>query len=283
MSIRDQLAAMSDTLTQSERRLASALLHDYPFAGLKTIQELAAQANVSAASISRFVHKLDCDGYSDFQRQLIQELREGTLSPVDLHATQQLPQTGFLREYLMRISAITAQVPDVITEAQFRRVCQMLGDDKRAIYVIGGRMSDGIGQLLSRHLRQIRRNVYHLPADHEVWPEYLLRMRSKDVFVMLDFRRYQSTLEQLAAKANGRGTQILLITDQWMSPISRHSNEVLAVPIQSGSAWDTYCAAVALIEAIIAWLGDENWAATEKRIGDWDALRLNHGDTGPDA
>jgi DNA-binding MurR/RpiR family transcriptional regulator len=283
MSIRDKLSAMSDTLTQSERRLASAMLHDYPFAGLKTIQELAAQTNVSAASISRFVHKLDCDGYSDFQRQLIQELREGTLSPVDLHLTQQLPQTGFLREYLGRIAAITAQVPDVITEAQFRRACQLLGDDKRAVYVIGGRMSDGIGQLLSRHLRQIRRNVYHLPADPEVWPEYLLRMRAKDVFLMVDFRRYQSTLEKLAVKAAGRGTQILLITDQWMSPISRHSNEVLAVPIQSGSAWDTYCAAVALIEAIIAWLGEENWAATEKRIGDWDALRLNHGDTGPDA
>ncbi len=86
----------------------------------------------------------------------------------------------------------------MISAGQFERVCQLLSDDKRGLYLIGGRMSDPIVQYLSRHLRQYRANVFHLPSDPEVWPEYLLRMRPKDILVTIDFRRYQKSLADLA-------------------------------------------------------------------------------------
>lgn len=278
MLIRDKISELSETLTQSERKLVSALLLDYPFAGLMTIQELAERTTVSAPSISRFVHKLGCEGYADFQRRLIEELREGQASPLDLHPGQQLPTDGFLADYLGRIGAVVAEAADVISEAQFSRICEALGDDKRAVYVIGGRISDSVAQILSRQLRQIRRNVFHLPADPEIWPEYLLRMRSRDIFVMVDFRRYQSALTGLAEHAAGRGASICLVTDKWISPIARHASEVVAVPIQAGSAWDSYAGAVALFEAILTSISDRDWSATERRINDWDALRIMQGD-----
>ena len=62
MLIRDQIEKNSGTLTQSERKLASALLSDYPYAGLVTIQELAERAEVSPPSISRFVTKIGLSG-----------------------------------------------------------------------------------------------------------------------------------------------------------------------------------------------------------------------------
>lgn len=278
MLIRDKITELSETLTQSERKLVSALLMDYPFAGLMTIQELAERTTVSAPSISRFVHKLGCEGYADFQRHLIEELREGQASPLDLHAQQQLPAEGFLAEYLGRIGALVAQSAEAIAEPQFRRVCQAIGDDKRAVYVIGGRISDSVAQLLSRQLRQIRRNVFHISSDPELWPEYLLRMKSKDILIIVDFRRYQNTLRQLAEQASERGASIILLTDKWISPIARHASEVMAVPIHAGTAWDSYTGATALLEAILTAISDQDWSATKKRISDWDALRIPQGD-----
>ncbi|MEP0455154.1 MAG: RpiR family transcriptional regulator, partial [Roseibium sp.] len=70
MLVRERIEEMFEGLTSTERKLSSALLVDYPFAGLEPIQELAKATNTSPPSISRFVTKLGFQGFQDFQRQL---------------------------------------------------------------------------------------------------------------------------------------------------------------------------------------------------------------------
>lgn len=278
MTLRATIEKLSDELTASERKLATALLSDYPFAGLETIQSLAERTRVSAPSITRFVNKLGCRGYQEFQRNLIAELKEGQRSPVDLHDNEDALKEGFLTRSIARSADMTASVAEAVTSAQFERICGMLQDEKRSVFILGGRVSDPIAQLLSRHLWRIRREVFHLPSDHETWPEYVLRMRPRDLMVMVDFRRYQSNLAELAGiAAEEKGAQIILITDKWISPIAKHASEVLAVPIESGTAWDSYVGAVALIEAIIAWVAEQDWDGTRRRIEAWDAVRIGQG------
>lgn len=278
--IKERIESLSGTFTASERKLAATLLSDYPFAGLDTIQALAKKTSVSAPSITRFVHKIGCRGYQDFQRRLIRELKEGRRSPVILHRTQVPVRRDFLEQFLARTAELAAHAADGVTQAQFDRVCAMLGEKKRAVYLLGGRMSDPMAQILSRHLRQIRPGVYHLPPDPEVWPEYVLRMKARDVFVVIDFRRYQSKLEDLVELAvRARGVRILLITDRWLSPVARHAADVVVVPIENGTAWDSYVATIAMFEAMIVKIADQDWNATRNRINAWDAVRLDHGDS----
>lgn len=54
MLVRDQIKNKSKSMTQLEHKLATALLADYPFACLISINELADRADVSPPSISRF-------------------------------------------------------------------------------------------------------------------------------------------------------------------------------------------------------------------------------------
>lgn len=278
MTLRATIERLSDELTASERKLATALLSDYPFAGLETIQSLAERTRVSAPSITRFVNKIGCRGYQEFQRTLIAELKEGQRSPVDLHNDDVAVREGFLPRSLSRSADMAASVADAVTSAQFERVCAMLQDDKRSVFVLGGRISDPIAQLLSRHLWRIRREVFHMSSDHETWPEHMLRMRPRDVLVLVDFRRYQRNLAELAKIAAARrGAQVVLITDKWISPIAKSAGEVLAVPIESGTAWDSYVGAVALIEAMIAWIAEQDWDGTRRRIEAWDSFRLGQG------
>ncbi len=277
MTVRVQLAEKADEFTANERKLSAAILADYPFAGLAPIQALAEKTNVSAPTISRFVTKLGYAGFQDFQQQLIAELKEGQKSPVDLHPTRrQVEGDDYLKGFFQRAEQLLHETCDMIAASQFERVCAMLSDDKRGLFLIGGRMSDPIVQYLSRHLRQYRANVFHLPSDPEVWPEYLLRMRPKDILVTIDFRRYQKSLAELAQKAvHDQGARLVLVTDKWMSPISKDAQEVLPVPIDSGTVWDSYAAALALVEAIVARVTETNWDQTRNRIEAWDAARLN--------
>jgi len=282
-SVKTRLKSLSGQLTTTERKLCTALLLDYPFAGLDTIQNLAKKTKTSPPSISRFVTKLGFSGYQGFQRQLIDELKEANHSPLDLHRKNRPLQGAFLEDFVTRATALLSESTLAITEVQFERICDLLGDEKRCVYVIGGRISDAIALYLSRHLRQMRENVFHLPADPEIWPEYLLRMKPRDVLFVIDFRRYQPSLETLAERAATRqDAQIVVLTDKWLSPVSKIADEVIATPIESGTVWDSYAGPLVLMEALVTRIAEGSWDKTSKRIERWDSLRLTSGEMSDD-
>ncbi|WP_367869799.1 hypothetical protein [Phaeobacter inhibens] len=47
MQVRERIEKLSEDLTATERKLSTALLLDYPFAGLEPIQDLAKATNTS--------------------------------------------------------------------------------------------------------------------------------------------------------------------------------------------------------------------------------------------
>lgn len=275
-TIRTRIREASAQLTGSERKIANAILADYPFTGLESIQELAAKTGVSAPSITRFVNKIGCGGFQELQRQLIAELKAGQSSPVDLMSSRTpVGHSEFLSEYVARASAVMQEMVETVPQAQFDILADLIADPSRNIFLLGGRVSDSIASFLSIHLRQIRSGIYHMADNPEFWPEHVLRMRKKDVVLLFDFRRYQLSLARLAELiAEKRGSTIVVITDKWMSPAARSADHIVALPIDAGTAWDTVAAAMALVEALIVRVSETNWEQAQKRIKDWDGIRF---------
>ena len=272
MSVRDAVEIKSSLLTQSERKIASALLSDYPYAGLSSIRKLAERAEVSAPSVTRFVIKIGLSGYPEMQRLLLAELSGRGRSPIEIHRTGERIEGGFLNEFITRVATQMDSASEAITEAQFERICGLLADGRRTIFAIGGRASDTIARHLSFHLRQARQGLRHLPRDPDAWPGYLLQMKSGDILFLVDFRRYQPRLARLAQQASSdRKAQVVLMTDKWMSPATRHASEVLAVPIDTRTIWDSYSVALAVVEALATRVAEMNWDETRARIEAWDA------------
>lgn len=275
MMIRERIENAAESLTIGERKLAATILSDYPFSGLSPIHELAKHSEVSAPSISRFVTKIGLEGYQEFQRELISELKQGMRSPLDLHAPGREVKGGYLKDFIAKSTSQMAIAADAITEDQFTQICTLLTDPKRRVYVLGGRISDTIARHLTFHLQLIRKDVFHLPTNAEGWPDYLLRMRQGDILYLVDFRRYEPLLAQLAQQAaQTRNARIVVMTDKWISPVAKHAHEVMPVPIDSGTLWDTYSAALAVTEAIVTRIAEHNWDQTRARMEAWEALRL---------
>ncbi|XIA67530.1 MurR/RpiR family transcriptional regulator [Bradyrhizobium sp. TZ2] len=155
-TVRETIRREIANLTASERKIANAVLADYPFGALQTIQELAERTGVSAPSITRFVSKLGFAGYQEFQRQLIAELRESRRSPLELKASERLGSaSAFLADYARRASERMDEMSASIPPEQFDRILALLADPARAVFVLGGRISDSMAGLLSSHLKQI--------------------------------------------------------------------------------------------------------------------------------
>ena len=82
--------ASLDTSSSVDRKVARALLANYPIAGLETVAELAERANVSPSSVVRFVGRLGFSGYPAFQKRLMREVHEQLGSPLEQYGRADL-------------------------------------------------------------------------------------------------------------------------------------------------------------------------------------------------
>jgi DNA-binding MurR/RpiR family transcriptional regulator len=97
-------------------------------------------------------------------------------------------------------------------------------------------------------------------------------MKHGDVLVIFDIRRYENDLIELATLADRQGVQVILFTDQWMSPISAVAKHAFNVRIEVPSAWDSSVAIMFLVEAIIASVEEATWSDASARMKRLEAI-----------
>ena len=279
-SIAERVRAGMAMLTATERKAAHVLLANYPVVGLETVAEFARRADVSAPTILRFIARLGFANYPEFQKQLRDELDQQYQTPLAKMPSRgggEADGNGFLNNFAGaiddNIQATFANLP----AAEFDAVVALIASPRKQIYVLGGRFTDALAAYLGAHLRIIRPGVVHLVGQSDNWRDQLLDVGRKDVLVLFDIRRYQEDLSVLADKAAARGATIVLITDQWLSPIARHASHVLAARVSVPSNWDSSAAILALVEALIAAVTDRLGDAARERIGAVEALRTEDG------
>ena len=78
---------------------------------------------------------------------------------------------------------------------------------------------------------------------------------------------------RLAERAAARQTRVVLITDQWLSPISRVARHVLPARVAVASMWDSNAALMAIAEALLAGVSRARADAGRARIADLEKLR----------
>lgn len=271
-SIAELLNDRIDSMPAGERSAAQTLIANYPMLGLKTVAEFSAQAGVSSPTILRFVNRLGFQSYSDFQSRLQDELAAQLQSPH--HRNEQSKQAADTA-----YPAVEHTLENIresfrhLGEKQLKQVVAALSNAKGNVYLIGGRFTDPIAQYMTTHLTIIRPNVFHLGGQESMWRDRLLDMGKRDVLVVFDIRRYQESLLKLSEKARGRGVEVVLVTDQWLSPIARVSRHVLAGRIAVPSAWDSSAALFILAETIIREMTRVLEKDSAARIAELEALR----------
>ncbi|NRG16714.1 MurR/RpiR family transcriptional regulator [Rhizobiales bacterium] len=266
--IRDRL----DTFTVTERRAALALLGNYPMLGLGTVAEFARVAGVSSPSILRFAARLGYSTYAEFQRRLRDELEDQLKSPL---ARAQDP--GASPEASGEVwSATIDNIRETfqhLPAAEIKAAIELIADERRSVYLLGGRFSDALARHMAAHLRILRGKVVHLAGQEGNWRDFLIDMRKRDVLVIFDIRRYQGDVIRLAQAAAARGVQIVLITDTWLSPVASVAAHVLPARVSVPSPWDSLTALMTIAETLIAGVTRAESERSQTRMSELERLR----------
>lgn len=272
--VRDLIKDRYDTLTQSERKLANSLLENYPAAGLASITIVAATSEVSTPTVARMVQKLGFKGFPQFHQALRAELEAKISGPTQRREnwSAEAPDSHILNRLAESVMHNLRQTFAHVDAEHFNSAAKKMAYTDTKLYVVGGRITRSLADYAFTHLQAIRPSVIHMTSSSATWPHYVLDMVEGDVLMIFDVRRYETNLLRLAELAASRGVTIILMTDQWVSPVAKVSTYTFNCWSEIPSAWDSNVATLMLLEALIAATQEENWPETSDRFERLDRL-----------
>ncbi|ULX55441.1 DNA-binding protein [Cupriavidus taiwanensis] len=244
--IREQL----DQLSPSERRLAEFAL-DFPgdLAGY-TASELAGLANVSNATVTRFVRRMGYASYDDARKHVRSEKSAG--SPLLLAGTESAAgadATGSLGAHLQQGLANLGATYRRLSEAQLREIAEaILG--ARKVWIVGFRSSQPLAMYLRWQLLQIVPSAQAVPGAGETMGEHLAGMSEEDVVIVLALRRRVRELTSVVAQAAKACPRLLYITEQGATA-RVPARWVLRCDVQAPGVLDNHAAVIGLCHLIV--------------------------------
>lgn len=260
-------ARMSD-LRASERKVARALLGDYPVAGLETVASLAVAAGVSAPTVTRFATRLGYSGFPELQRELRRELNNLMGSPLEQYPDESRREAGAGHEAVNLVAtAVSGIVADDLQRAT------VLLSSRSGVSIVGGRFSRSLGEYLYFHLMLLRRSVVLVGDDALYLRNHVTSLGRQDVVVLFDYRRYDEHNVRLAKEAHARGSAVLLFTDSWLSPASDFADVVFPAPVATVGGFDSLVGPMAICDQVIRSVAAELGDSGRDHLVELDRIR----------
>ena len=251
-SILSQISQAYHELTPSQRRIAQYIYDNINEAFLLNSSQIAKIANVSEATVTRFVSNLGFSGFSEFKREIARQVLEG------YSTTQRLAESAenlkarnnvfseILQGDIENIKTLAASIPDGLFENAVDKLCSAT-----CIYILGLRSSYSLAFYLAFDLRFFLDKVVLIKPGIGDMPEQVLGVKKDDVLVVLSFRRYTRESFAIAEKIKKKGASIIAITNSELSPVARLADLTLIACTNIPTYIESYTAPLSLINALI--------------------------------
>ncbi|MDR3397415.1 MAG: MurR/RpiR family transcriptional regulator [Pandoraea sp.] len=246
--IRDQL----DQLSPSERRLAEFAL-DLPgdLAGY-TASELATLAQVSNATVTRFVRRLGYESFDDARKHVRAEQRAG--SPLAMAAT--LPVTDTLSAH-DDLVGVQRQQSLANIDATYRRLSSTEIEQiaaailaARKVWVVGFRSSHPLATYFRWQLLQIVPSAQVIPGAGETLGEHLAGIGEEDVVVVFAVRRRVRQMPAVVAQLAKACPNLVYITER-NATAKTPAKWRLQCDVQGPGVLDNHTAVIGLCHLIV--------------------------------
>ncbi len=257
-----------DQLHPAERRLGDFVC-DFPGElASYSASELATLAQVSNATVSRFVKRLGYENYEAARRHARAERQTGSrlflTRAADSAAEQSL--SAHVTQGVANIEATFL----AITEAQIHAVVSaMLG--ARKLWVLGFRASAPFADYLRWQMLQVVENVVALPGGGETLGEHLVSLDPGDVVVVFALRRRIARMDLILSAIEKSGARLLYITDEGAPPRPSATWHFRCQTLAPGPLYN-HTAVMALCHLIVTRAIEQAGAAGRKRLRGIEAI-----------
>ena len=255
-------------------RLAARYVLDAPDdIALNSMRTVASHAGVHPSTLVRLARELEFSGYAEFREPFRQRLRTHGDRYADrarnLQAQSNLPDDadggGLLREVLQSGNLNLENTFAATSPAQLSELARLL-EKARRIYVVGMRKCYPVAYYLHYAFRMFQDNVVLANGVAATVADDLRDLQKGDVLIAIGFDSYTRGTVRAARHGISVGADVVAITDSSISPLARDARQVFLVANDSPSFFRSLAAAMALAEAIVAYLVAEGGEPAAKQL-----------------
>ena len=209
-SFLSRVRAVLPDLHPAERKLGE-LVCDFPGElASYSASELAALAEVSNATVTRFVRRLGYPSYEEARRHVREERETGSrlylAHPGGAEAAPAASYADTDVENLRRtLAAIEPAEIDRLAEA-------MLG--ARKVWIVGFRAAGPLAAYLNWQLTQVIESITAIPDRGQTLGEHLVSLRPGDVVLVFGLRRRVAQMETILSAIGRAGARLYYLTDE---------------------------------------------------------------------
>jgi RpiR family carbohydrate utilization transcriptional regulator len=249
-------------LTPRRREIVRPALEDPRQFVLLSVRDMAAKLGTDPATMVRIARGLGFESYKEFQHYL-HELSVVRLTSLDTMQTGAPPDSGVisrmqecLNHELKNCRALYHGLDLKRLEDVARRLWKA-----RRIVLIGGDAAACLVSYLEYHF-----NILGMPVFAATAPGpavHLVRSLGKeDVVIAISFRRgLRMTIEGIQ-QARKSGAYCIGVTDTYISPVARFSDEFFLAPIDTTSFGASYSAPLCLFAVLVLAIAEVNRTRT---------------------
>lgn len=264
-SIEQLIRSRYDDLSPTDRKLSDVIVAHQRHLATYSATELAQLAGVSKASAARFFKRLGYQDFNDFRNEIRSRVSaDSPLFNLDLVAPADDRHSGFARhvETDLRNLAVTLER---VSSVDMDKALTMLKTARR-IWIAGYR--NGYASAFYAHalFSHAKPGVFLINEAAGKTADILAEIAEGDVLFAVDFRRRTRLLPRVVSVAREAGAAVVLLTYTPLSEIAAQSDVVLTCSTQGAAIFDSYVAAMSIVNYLGNALVTDARATSRKRM-----------------
>ncbi len=265
-----RIGELSGSLTRSERLVAEVVLARPQLVAFGTVADLASAAGAGAATVVRLAAKLGFDGFTGLQASVRDDLGR-QLRPAAERIREQ--SGGPLVEQLSAVERSNVQSSlSGVDAATLDIAARRLADQTARVLVLSGDASRGVAQQFAGDLGVLRDDVVLVDGNEIAVARHLALLRSTDVLVVLDLRRYERWVVDAARTAAAAGVWSVALTDSVLSPLAAVADATFVISAASSGPFDSHVGTLAVFNLLVAAVAEQLREVATTRLDRLEAV-----------
>ena len=271
----DTLHRIYQDFSRQEKRVADVILDAPGELGLYSASELAERADVSKATITRFVRRAQFSSYEEM-RLAARDARSWGSPLFQTGPANNTADNEFLSDFLEVETRNLSQALNGLVPSEIDEMADALVAARNLVFM-GFRNSYFLASYARNQFLQFRSGTRISPGPGETITESTADLTSEDVVLVIGLRRILSSLKNEMEALHDRGVPILLLTDPSARVVPAFARWTLTCPVESPYLFDSYSG----VQSVLRVLAYKSFQKAGKRGRAYmEAIEARHAETG---
>lgn len=248
------------SLTESEQSLHNYILKHFDELPYHGIVDLANNADVSKATIGRFLNKLGFTGYSAFKISLKAGLASNKLTaPIDVYQAAKPNDTKqseinidkHIASFSGNINHLIGQFSQNLNQSDLNQFIELITYHQHRLFTVGPSSSAAMALHFSTLVKYIRSQVTQLNVDTADLPKQLIDINQNDVLVIFSYYRFNNVVIDIARWFKQQGATVVVITNSHSNPYGKYCDLQFVLPSDAQAIFHSRMAGFMFIELVL--------------------------------